>query len=84
MTDVGKAVQWRSCPEGHLHLGQECPCEHLDRYRASFRQAPSEGSPGSGPKADRVAGAGRRPTRAPRPSRSYSLRGVSDGETGPG
>ncbi len=28
MTDVGKAVQWRSCPEGHLHLGQECPCEY--------------------------------------------------------
>ncbi len=63
MTDVGKAVQFRSCPEGHLYLGQECPCEHANpRYRASIRPAPSEGSPRSRPETDR--GAGRRLTRA--------------------
>lgn len=68
MTDGGKAVQWRSCPKGHLYLGRECPCQHPAPYRASIPQAPFEGSPGSGPETDRVAGAGRRPTRAPGPS----------------
>jgi hypothetical protein len=57
MADVRKAVQRRSCPKGHFYLGQECPCEHLDRYRASFRQVASEGS---GLETDRVPGAGRR------------------------
>ena len=45
MTDVRKAVQWRSCPKGHLYLGRECPCQHPARYRASIQEAPSEGSP---------------------------------------
>jgi hypothetical protein len=57
MADVRKAVQWRSCPKGHFYLGQECPCEHLDRYRASFRQVACESS---GLETDRVPGAGRR------------------------
>jgi hypothetical protein len=74
MTEVGKAVQWRSCPKGHLYLGWECPCQHPARYRASIPQAPLEGSPGSGPKADRAAGAGRRPNRTPRPSAPARLR----------
>jgi hypothetical protein len=75
MTDVGKAVQWRSCPKGHLHLGEECPCEHADRYRANFRQAPPEGSPGSEPQTDRVAPAGRRLNRAtPRPGGEAGVR----------
>jgi hypothetical protein len=62
MTDVGKAMQWRSCPKGHLYLGRECPCQHPARYRATIQQAPIEGSPGSGPESDRLAG--RRLTRA--------------------
>ncbi len=74
MTDVGKAVQWRSCPEGHLHLGQECPCEHANpRYRTSIRQGPSESSPASGPETDR--GAGRRLLR-PRGGAGVSVSGT--------
>ena len=47
MADARKTVQLKSCPTGHLYLGQECPCEHADRDRARFRQALSEDSPGS-------------------------------------
>ena len=85
MTEVGKAVQWRSCPEGHLHLGQECPCEHLERYRASFRQAPSDDFAGFGAKS-RSSSRSRTSAHSCHAAtvRYYSLRGGSDGETGPG
>jgi hypothetical protein len=73
MTDVGKAVPWKSCPDGHLYLGQECPCEHVDAYRASLREARSEGSPDWAPGTDRVAEAARQPTRSPRPATPTQL-----------
>jgi hypothetical protein len=55
MADVWKAVPWRSCPNGHVYLGRECPCEHADHYRASSRQVASDGS---GLETDRVPGSG--------------------------
>jgi hypothetical protein len=62
MANVGKAVPWRSCREGHVYLGQECPCEHVDAYKASLREARSGGSRDWAPGTARVAEAGRQPT----------------------
>jgi hypothetical protein len=58
MADARKAAQLKSCPKGHLYLSQECPCEHADRERASFRQALSEGSPGSARENQASSGSG--------------------------
>ena len=42
MNDAIRAVEWKACSRGHLYLGKECPCEHVNRrYRPKTTQRSS-------------------------------------------
>lgn len=52
MDGVSKPVKWKSCSEGHLYLGEKCPCEEAGRrYRSESRRPQGERSSSPAPDA---------------------------------
>jgi hypothetical protein len=45
MPGARRTIQPKSCPKGHVYVGDECPCEHSSRpHGADQRQVPRGGS----------------------------------------